>query len=110
MDDLEVFVGTHGATAVVFFLTDDVDFTDVKGVCRADDGTDVKIVFDVFDGNFEAGAFFTQHIKNLLVREAFVLVDEIARVVRFTGGIHGLILYHIFKTGPNLGIMKERRR
>ena len=80
MDDFEVFVGTHGATTVVFFLADDVDFCHVEGVGGADDGADVKIVFDVFDGDFERSAGFGESIKNLFIGLVFELVDEISGV------------------------------
>ena len=53
MNDFEIFVGTHGATAVVFFLADDMNFAHIKRVGGADDGADIEIVFDVLDGDFE---------------------------------------------------------
>ena len=67
MDNFKIFVGAHGAATVVFLFTDDVDFTDVKRISSTDDGTDVEVVFNVFDGDFKASTFSAKLIKNLLV-------------------------------------------
>lgn len=67
MNDFEVFIGAHSAAAVVFLFTDDVNFTNVKRISCTDNGTDVEVVFNVFDGDFKASTFSTKLIKNLLV-------------------------------------------
>lgn len=67
MDNFKIFVGAHGAATVVFLFTDDVNFTDVKRISCTDNGTDVEVVFNVFDGDFKASTFSTKLIKNLLV-------------------------------------------
>ncbi len=78
--DFEIFVGAHGAASIVFFPADNVDFADVKRVGSTDDGANIKIVFDVFNGDFERSTFIIQSCKNLLVGEAFVFVDEVPSV------------------------------
>ena len=80
MDNFKIFIGAHGAAAIIFFAPDNVNFADIKRVGGADDGADVEIVFDVFDGDFEASALFAQGVKNLFVCETFVFVDEVSGV------------------------------
>ena len=53
MNDFEIFIGTHGAAAIVFFLADDVNNFDIEGVGGTDNGTDVEVVLEIFDGNFQ---------------------------------------------------------
>ena len=84
VEDGKVFVGTHSAATVVFFLADDMDFRDIERVGGADDGADVKIVLEVFDGDFERKAGLFESGKNLVVGETFEGVDEIAGVFHKT--------------------------
>lgn len=58
MDNREIFIGAHGATAVVFFLADNMNFVYIERVRGADNGADVKVMLDVLDGDFKAGASF----------------------------------------------------
>ena len=80
VNNFEIFVRTHGAAAVIFFLADDVDHADVEGVGGANDGADVEIVLKVFDGNFERRTGFFECIKNLFIWQGFEFVDEITRI------------------------------
>ena len=80
VEDFKILVGTHGAATIVFLLADNVDFADVKRVGSTDDGANIKIVFDVFDGDFERCTLIVQGYKNLFVGEAFVFVDEVPSV------------------------------
>ena len=80
MENFEIFIGTHGATTVIFFLADDMDSFYVKRVRSANDGANIKIAFEVLDGNFEIDARLCEGGKNLLVLLAFEGVDKIARV------------------------------
>jgi len=68
VNNFEVFIGAHGAATVVFFLANDVDFVYVERVGGTDDRADVKIVFNVFDGDFEGRAFLAEGFKNLFIR------------------------------------------
>ena len=67
MENFEIFIGAHSATAIIFFLANDVDFFYIKRVRGADDGADVKIVFNVFDGDLEGSTGLVQFRFNLLV-------------------------------------------
>lgn len=75
MKDLKIFISTHGTAAVVFFLANDVDFGDIKGVCGANNRANIKIVFKVFDGDFEGGTRFVQFDKDLFICEAFIWIN-----------------------------------
>ena len=80
VNNFKIFISAHGAATVVFFLANDVNFANIKRIGRADDRANVKIVFNVFDSNFEASTGFIQSLKNLLVRETFVFIDEVTGV------------------------------
>ena len=73
--DFKIFIGTHGAAAVVFFATDDMIFTDIKRIGGADNRADIEIVFDVFDGDFKGGARFFERGKNLFICHPLVFVN-----------------------------------
>ena len=73
--DFKIFIGTHGAAAVVFFAADDMDFTNVERVGGTNNGADVEIVFDIFDGDFEGSAGFFERGKNLFVGHSLVFVN-----------------------------------
>ena len=73
--DFEIFVGAHGAAAVVFFAADDMDFADIERVGGTNNGADIEIVFDVFNGNFKGGARFFERGKNLFVGHSLVFVN-----------------------------------
>ena len=75
MGDVKVFVGDHGAATVVFAFADNVDLGDVEGVGVADDGADIEIVREVFDGDFERNAGFVEVGNNFCVGQAFIFVD-----------------------------------
>ena len=75
MNDFKIFVSAHCAATVVFFTTDDVDLAHIERIGSTDNGTNIKIVFDIFDGDFKTGAFFVQGFKNLLIFQTFVLID-----------------------------------
>ena len=92
VEDGEVFVGAHGAAAVVFFLTDDVDGGDVEGVGGADDRADVEIVLEVFDGDFKGEARLFESGENLVVREAFQVVNEVSGIFHETIVAHPRLL------------------
>ena len=66
MQNFKVFIGAHGTAAVVFFAANDVDFAYIERIGGTDDGTNVKVMFDVLDGDFEAGAFFTKLQKGMI--------------------------------------------
>lgn len=85
VNNFEILVGAHGAATIIFFLADNMNFTHVKRVGGTDNGTDIEIVFDVFNGDFEASTLLGERRKNLFVGEAFVFIDEVAGV--FHGGI-----------------------
>ena len=78
VDDFEIFVGTHRTATIVFFLADDMNLTHVERVGGTHDRADIEIMFDVFNGDFEAGTFFAQCIKNLFVGQAFIFVDKVS--------------------------------
>lgn len=80
VNNFEIFVGTHRTAAIVFFLADDVNFLRVERVGIPHDGANIKIVFDVFDGDFEVVSGFFEGVKNLLVCHTFVLIDEVTGV------------------------------
>ena len=75
VNDSKVFVSTHRAAAIIFFLADDMDFTNVKRIRGADNRADIKIMFKIFDGDFERCASFFEGGKNLFVWHAFIFVD-----------------------------------
>ena len=58
MEYLKIFVGTHGAAAIILLLADNMDFANIERIGSADDRTDIEVMFDVFDSDFEGGASF----------------------------------------------------
>ena len=53
VNNFEVFVGAHGAAAIIFFLADNVNNFDIEGIGGANDGADVEVVLEIFDGDFQ---------------------------------------------------------
>ena len=84
MDDFEIFIGTHSAAAVVFFLADNMDFFYIKGIRSADNRSDVEIVFNVFNRDFKGSTGFFEHGKNLFVCHSLILINQISSI------LHGL--------------------
>ena len=75
VNNFEILVGAHSAATVVFFLANDVDFCYIKRVGGADNGADIKIVFDVFDSDFKVGTSFCELVKNLFIGVILEFVD-----------------------------------
>ena len=67
VNNFKIFIRTHRAAAIIFFLADNVNFFDVKRVRIPDDCADIKIVFNIFDGDFEVVSGFFEGVKNLLI-------------------------------------------
>ena len=75
MGDMEIFVGNHGAAAVVFAFADDVDPADIEGVGVADDGANIEIMGKILDGDLKGNAGFVEIVNDLLVGESLVFID-----------------------------------
>ena len=73
--DFKIFVGAHGTAAVVFFAADDMDLTNIKRIGGADDGADIKIVFNILHGDFKGSARFFERGKNLFVGHPLVFIN-----------------------------------
>ena len=78
--DMEILVGNHCATTVIFALADNMHARNIKSVRVAYNSANIKIMRQVFDGDFERNARFIELGNNLLVWETFEFIYKIACV------------------------------
>lgn len=75
-----VAVGDHRAAAVPALAPHDVHYGCGEGVCSSHDGTDVGVVFEVFDGDVQRVAFGVEVFDDGFAPPVAIVVDYVASV------------------------------